>query len=100
MWGHQKRPGGAGRASGGRRGGGGGTVGKRALTDRLRAPPMLRRLVGAQPDDGQIRRTIEYRDLVNPANVWTWGVKITEAEALLACRLMLDAMNAGELVDW
>jgi hypothetical protein len=51
-------------------------------------------------DDATIRATNEYKAYMNPSLVWQWRDHVTDAEALLACRLILRAMRQGQVVIW
>jgi hypothetical protein len=78
--------------------------GKRALTDGMsRRHRYLRELITPLPnvpDEIAITTTMEYLAFVDPGLVWRWGLKVTPEEALLAAKLILEAMRAGDAVDW
>jgi len=50
--------------------------------------------------DAQIESTNEYKAYMNSSLVWQWKDHVTRAEALLACRLMLRHMRAGNAAIW
>jgi hypothetical protein len=50
--------------------------------------------------DAQIEATNEFKAYMDPGLVWQQTEHMTRAEALLACRLLLRAIRAGESVDW
>lgn len=53
-----------------------------------------------QVSEAQIRATEEYRAYVDSTLVWQWRDHVTAEEALLACRLILDALRNGQRVNW
>src|SRR5690606_35862606 len=53
-----------------------------------------------QIDDRELRATAEFRSYMEPKNVWQWGDRVRDAEALVACRLMLAELRAGRRIDW
>jgi peptidoglycan/xylan/chitin deacetylase (PgdA/CDA1 family) len=50
--------------------------------------------------DDEIIRTREYRAFRNPDWIWQKDLKVTKEEALLACRLILGAIQAGKDFTW
>jgi hypothetical protein len=52
------------------------------------------------PTNAEIAQTREYHAYLNPALVWQTELHVTPREAEVACRVMLDRINAGEQVQW
>lgn len=50
--------------------------------------------------DAAIPATVEYRHYLRPDLVWQWGAKVTAEEALLACKLIVEALRGGRPVKW
>ncbi|HEV8483543.1 MAG TPA: DUF4157 domain-containing protein [Blastocatellia bacterium] len=50
--------------------------------------------------DAEIEATGEFKDYMNPKYIWQSKHKMTRAEALLACRLMLRYMRDGNFMVW
>lgn len=50
--------------------------------------------------DAVIRTTREFQSYMHGYNRWQWKDRITETEALYACRLMLADMHAGQRIRW
>lgn len=51
------------------------------------------------PDD-EIEATDEFKKYMNPSRVWQSQDKMTKQEALLACRLIIEAIQQGKSFKW
>jgi hypothetical protein len=51
-------------------------------------------------DDKDIEASDEFKSYMNSNLVWQWQDKMTRAEAFLACRLIIEAIQRGEVVKW
>ncbi len=93
--------------------GSGRAPGRRTLTDRLPPRPgagsgrlYLRQLLGAkgrtpgEVGDEAIRATAEFGSYMDQNLVWQWQLRVTDAQALAACRLVLSDLAAGRHVSW
>lgn len=54
----------------------------------------------AQVSDDDIRTTNEFKSFMDPSLVWQTRDRVTEAEALQACRFILAALRNGITVNW
>lgn len=50
--------------------------------------------------DSEIETTNEFKSYMNPGLVWQWKDRMTKPEALLACRLMVEALQRNESIHW
>ena len=50
--------------------------------------------------DAEIKDTKEYKAYMNKSSIWQSQFKVTSAEALLACRLILAYKKTGKKVKW
>jgi len=98
-----KRPGAPGKAPAARAPAGGNSAGPSSSTiDRVYLREVLYRKRGkpAEASDAEIRATMEYWSYMNDDFVWQWELHVTEAEAIRACRLILEDLTARERVSW
>ncbi|MES0491975.1 MAG: DUF4157 domain-containing protein [Leptospirales bacterium] len=52
------------------------------------------------PSDAEIKTTNQYKNYMNTSLVWQADLRMTELEALSACRIMLNAQEGGKLPGW
>jgi len=50
--------------------------------------------------DSAIKSTREFSSFMDSRNIWQWKDKVVEAEALLACRLIIADLHVGLRVNW
>lgn len=95
------------------------TIGNQAVQRQLRAHPA--KVNGVRPDiqlsslkdftgsssrqaflidDAEIEATDEFKRYMNASLVWQSQDKMTRQEALLACRLIIEAIQQGKSVKW
>jgi hypothetical protein len=51
-------------------------------------------------DDSELEASDEFKAYMNSSLVWQWQDKVTREQALLACRLIIEAIQRGEVVKW
>jgi hypothetical protein len=61
-------------------------------------------LAGERPHtdvkDAEIQATAEYRSYMDSAFVWQWQLRVTDVEAIAACRLILADLASGQRISW